>query len=76
MPPSQRPSNRTSGRGIRTSPSRVVRVSPRQSLHHFLRAQADFDGGLVRIDSFQLKSSRLSAAGSVYTTELAVPAAT
>jgi RNA 2',3'-cyclic 3'-phosphodiesterase len=45
-----------------------------QSLHHFLREQADFDGGLVRIDSFQLKSSRLSAGGSVYTTELTVRA--
>lgn len=47
-----------------------------QSLHPFLRAQADFDGGMVRIDSFELKSSRLTVGGSVYTTELAVPAAT
>lgn len=46
-----------------------------QSLHRFLREQADFDGGLVRIDSFRLKSSRPGAAASVYTTELAVPAA-
>jgi RNA 2',3'-cyclic 3'-phosphodiesterase len=45
-----------------------------QSLHRFLRALADFDGGLVPINSFQLKSSRLSAAGSVYATELVVPA--
>lgn len=45
-----------------------------QSLHHFLRERAGFDGGLVRIDAFQLKSSRLSAGGSAYTTELTVPA--
>jgi 2'-5' RNA ligase len=48
-------------------------VSP-ESIRPFLRAQAGFDGGLVRIDSFQLKSSRSSAGGSAYTTELAVPA--
>jgi len=45
-----------------------------QALHPFLRAHADFDGDLVRIDSFQLKSSRLSATGSEYTTELTVSA--
>jgi len=45
----------------------------RQALQHFLRAQAEFDGGLVRIDSFQLKSSRPTPAGSSYTTELTVP---
>lgn len=45
-----------------------------ESIRPFLRAQADFDGGLVRIDSFELKSSRLSTSGSVYTTELAVRA--
>lgn len=46
-----------------------------QSLHPFLRAQADFDGGLVRIDSFQLKSSVLTPSGSTYKTELLVPSA-
>jgi RNA 2',3'-cyclic 3'-phosphodiesterase len=46
-----------------------------QSLHCFLREHGDFDGGLVGVDSFQLKSSRSGAAGSVYTTELAVSAA-
>ena len=40
----------------------------------FLRAYADFDVGLVRIGSFQLKSSRLTSAGSVYTIELTVAA--
>ena len=45
-----------------------------ESIRPFLRAQADFDAGLVRIDSFQLKSSLLLASGSIHTTELAVPA--
>jgi 2'-5' RNA ligase len=43
-------------------------------LQHFLRAEGEFDGGLVRIDSFQLKSSRPTPAGSSYTTELTIPA--
>ena len=43
-----------------------------QALGSFLRANADFDAGLVPIDSFQLKSSRLTPAGSVYETELIV----
>jgi RNA 2',3'-cyclic 3'-phosphodiesterase len=46
-----------------------------QSIRPFLRADGEFDAGLVRIDSFQLKSSRLTPAGSVYTIELIVPAA-
>jgi RNA 2',3'-cyclic 3'-phosphodiesterase len=45
-----------------------------QSIRAFLRESERFDAGLVRIDSFQLKSSRLTPAGSVYTTELLVPA--
>ncbi len=53
--------------------ARCQDVAP-QALAPFLRAQADFDGGLVPIDSFQLKSSRLTPAGSVYTTELSVSA--
>jgi 2'-5' RNA ligase len=40
----------------------------------FLRAHEAFDAGIVRIDSFQLKSSILTPTGSVYTTELTVPA--
>jgi RNA 2',3'-cyclic 3'-phosphodiesterase len=46
-----------------------------QSIRPFLRAHADFDAGLVRIDSFQLKSSLLLPTGSIHTIELAVPAA-
>lgn len=45
-----------------------------ESIHPFLRAHADYDAGLVRIDSFQLKSSLLGPAGSVYATELLVRA--
>ena len=45
-----------------------------ESLRPFLRAQADFDAGLVPIDSFHLKSSQLTPAGSVYRTELTVRA--
>ncbi|HSU87098.1 MAG TPA: RNA 2',3'-cyclic phosphodiesterase, partial [Chthoniobacterales bacterium] len=45
-----------------------------QSIWAFLRTSERFDAGLVRIDSFQLKSSRLTPAGSEYTTELSVPA--
>lgn len=47
----------------------------KESIRPFLRADEGFDAGLVRIDSFQLKSSRLTPAGSVYTVELIVPAA-
>ena len=43
-----------------------------QSIRPFLRANVGFDAGLVPIDSFQLKSSRLTPAGSIYSTELTV----
>ena len=45
-----------------------------QALRPFLRQHADFDGGMVPIDSFQLKSSLLLASGSIHTTELSVKA--
>jgi len=45
------------------------------SIRPFLRAEGDFDAGLVPIDSFQLKSSLLTPAGSIHTTELLVPSA-
>jgi RNA 2',3'-cyclic 3'-phosphodiesterase len=44
-----------------------------ESIRPFLRAHRDFDAGLVRVDSFQLQSSQLMPAGSIYTTELSVP---
>lgn len=53
--------------------ARCQDVSP-QAIAAFLRAQAEFDAGLVPIDSFELKSSRLTPAGSIYQTELSVPA--
>jgi 2'-5' RNA ligase len=46
-----------------------------ESTRPFLRAEGDFDAGLVPIDSFRLKSSLLTPAGSIYTTELLVPSA-
>jgi RNA 2',3'-cyclic 3'-phosphodiesterase len=46
-----------------------------QSIRPFLRAEGDFDAGLVSIDAFQLKSSLLTPGGSIHTTELLVPSA-
>ena len=46
----------------------------RATLDRFLRPLAEFDAGLTPIDSFQLKSSQLSPAGSIYRTELTVAA--
>ncbi|HEY1583250.1 MAG TPA: RNA 2',3'-cyclic phosphodiesterase [Chthoniobacterales bacterium] len=43
-----------------------------QALRPFLIAQSEIDLGLIPIDSFQLKSSLLTLAGSHYETELAV----
>jgi RNA 2',3'-cyclic 3'-phosphodiesterase len=43
-----------------------------QSIRPFLRTNADFDAGLIPINSFQLKSSHLTPAGSIYNTELRV----
>lgn len=54
--------------------ARCEKVSA-ESIHPFLRAQSNFDAGLVPIDSFQLKSSLLTPAGSIYTRELLVPSA-
>jgi 2'-5' RNA ligase len=45
-----------------------------ESIRSFLRAHAEFDAGMVPFDSFHLKSSKLTPAGSVYTTELTVSA--
>jgi 2'-5' RNA ligase len=52
--------------------ARCQNVSP-EFVRPFLRANAAFDAGLIRIESFQLKSSLLTPAGSLYTTELLVP---
>lgn len=46
-------------------------VSP-QAIRPFLKAHADFDAGMIHVESFRLNSSLLTPAGSVYTTELIV----
>ena len=47
-------------------------VSP-QTIRPFLKSHADFDAGLIHVESFVLNSSQLTPAGSVYTPELIVP---
>jgi 2'-5' RNA ligase len=44
-------------------------VSP-QTIRPFLKSHAEFDAGLIHVESFCLNSSQLTPAGSVYTTEL------
>jgi 2'-5' RNA ligase len=44
-------------------------VSP-QTIRPFLKTHADFDAGFIHVESFQLNSSQLTPAGSVYTPEL------
>jgi 2'-5' RNA ligase len=43
-----------------------------QSLRKFLRSNAEFDAGLIRVDAFYLYSSQLTPAGPIHTRELAV----
>lgn len=47
---------------------------PREALRPFLRAEEKYDAGMIRIEAFHLKSSRLTPAGSQYATELTVAA--
>jgi RNA 2',3'-cyclic 3'-phosphodiesterase len=51
--------------------ARCKRVSA-SAVRPFLREHAETDLGLVPIDRFHLKSSRLTPAGSIYTDELTV----
>jgi 2'-5' RNA ligase len=44
-------------------------VSP-QTIRPFLKSHATFDAGMIHVESFQLNSSELTPAGSVYTAEL------
>jgi 2'-5' RNA ligase len=44
------------------------------ALTQFLRRNAELDAGLAPINEFHLKSSQLTPAGSIYTTELTVTA--
>jgi 2'-5' RNA ligase len=43
-----------------------------QSLRKFLRLNAEFDAGPIRIDAFYLYSSKLTPAGPIHTRELTV----
>ncbi len=43
-----------------------------ESLRSFLKAHADFEAGMIHVESFALNSSALSSDGSVYTRELLV----
>ena len=45
-----------------------------ESIRPFLKANAEFDAGLIHVESFVLNSSALTPAGSVYTPELIVRA--
>jgi len=47
-------------------------VSP-ESIRQLLKAHANFDAGMIHVESFCLNSSELTQAGSVYTPELIVP---
>lgn len=51
--------------------ARCQRISP-QSVRKFLKANVDLDGGMIRVDSFHLYSSKLTPAGPIHTPELAV----
>src|SRR3954470_3489469 len=48
-------------------------VSP-QTIRPFLKSHAEFDAGMIHVESFCLNSSALTPAGSIYTRELIVPA--
>jgi 2'-5' RNA ligase len=43
-----------------------------QAIRPFLKAHADFDAGIIHVESFCLNSSELTPTGSVYTCELLV----
>ncbi len=51
--------------------ARCQRISP-QSVRKFLKTNVDLDGGMIRVDSFHLYSSKLTPAGPIHTCELAV----
>ena len=51
--------------------ARCQRISP-QSVRKFLKANDDLDGGMIRVDSFHLYSSKLTPAGPIHTRELTV----
>ena len=44
-----------------------------QALRKFLQSNAEFDGGMIRVDAFHLYSSKLMPAGPIHTRELTIP---
>jgi 2'-5' RNA ligase len=44
----------------------------RQSVKTFLRDNAEFDAGMIRVDAFYLYSSKLTPAGALHTRELTI----
>ena len=53
--------------------ARCQRISP-QTVRNFVKANADLDAGMIRVDSFHLYSSKLTPAGPIHTRELTVSA--
>ena len=51
--------------------ARCQRASP-QAVRKFLKANADLDAGMIRVNSFHLYSSKLTPAGPIHTRELTV----
>lgn len=47
---------------------------PADSFRRFLKANVDFDAGMIRVESFALYSSELKPEGSIHTRELVVRA--
>jgi 2'-5' RNA ligase len=47
-----------------------------QSVRKFLRSNAEFDAGMVRVDTFHLYSSKLTPAGPIHARELTIRAHT
>ena len=53
--------------------ARCFDVSP-QSIAKFLKRNAEFDAGMIRVEDFRVYSSKLTPVGPVYQRELIVPA--
>jgi len=51
--------------------ARCRNVAP-QSLRNFLKANADLDAGMIRVEAFHLYSSELTPAGPIHTREMSV----
>lgn len=74
MPRSRLALSRNCGRGMPHITIGRCRDVSAQTLRPFLQAHADFDAGMMHVDSFVLNSSLLMPGGSVYTRELVVAA--